>query len=127
MRTGEMKVLLLGKDAKGLSSLVQFLETRGCHCLVAESAERCSALLDKYEFQLILTRDRMHQANWMAPFLKRVNCRVFCYYPVENGCWWVPLAGNGDHFIRAPALCLSEFVSTLDQIVAQNNVRQIAA
>jgi hypothetical protein len=47
------------------------------------------------------------------------NCHVFYAYPVENGCWWLPLMKGGQECVGAPALRPREFVGALDQTLKE--------
>ena len=126
MNRSGVKVLFLGENAKGWAYLLQRLEQRGCHCWFADSAEEGLALLDTHEFHLVLSTYGAHQASRMTAVLGRVNCSVFCCYPVEDGCWWVPLVSQGHKYLGAPALRASEFVSMLDQMIREIALNDVA-
>jgi hypothetical protein len=127
MNRSGMKVLLLGENAKGSSYLLHRLEQRGCHCWFADSAEQGLVLLDAHEFDLVLITCSLHQASRMTAVLGRVNCSVFCCYPVEDGCWWVPLVSQGHKCLGAPALRPKEFVSMLDKMIREIVLSDVAA
>jgi hypothetical protein len=55
----------------------------------------------------------------MIALLGRSNCHVFYAYPVENGCWWLPLMSGGQECLGAPALRPREFVGVLDQTLKE--------
>lgn len=61
----------------------------------------------------------MRQATRMISLLGRSNCHVFYAYPVENGCWWLPLMNDGQECLGAPALRPREFVGVLDQTLKE--------
>ena len=127
MNQHNVKVLLLGKNQKALSSLRQRLQKRGCDCWFADSPEQCSALLDTHKFALILGTDRVGQAICMAPVLDGVNCSVFCCYPVEKSCWWLPLVGRAHKSIGAPGLRPCQFLGALDRIIGENRLGNLMA
>jgi hypothetical protein len=127
MNRSGVKVLLLGESAKRSSYLLDRLEQRGCHCWFADSSEQGLALLDTHEFHVVLSTYSAHQASRMTAVLGRVNCGVFCCYPVEDGCWWVPLVGQGHKYLGVPALRPGEFVSMLDKMIRETVLDEVAA
>jgi len=110
-----VRVVLLGKCARGTSHLLWHLGQRGCHCSFAASAEEAVAIFHQCEVHLILSTSPVHQATKIVSLLGRFNCSVFYAYPVEQGCWWLPLMNGGQKCFGAPALRPSEFGDVLDQ------------
>jgi hypothetical protein len=127
MNQDSVRVLLLGECAKGSSHLLWHLEQRGCHCWFATSAEQGIALFKKHRFPLILSASPVRQATRMIALLGRSNCSVFYAYPVENGCWWLPLINGGQKCFGAPALRPSEFADVLDQKLKEIRTNHFAA
>ena len=122
-----VNVLLLDKCAKGASCLSWHLERRGCRCWFATSAEKALELFHQYNFQLILGTSPVPQATQMASLLGGSDCSVFYAYPVEQGCWWLPLMNRGQKCFGAPALRSSEFADVLDQELERIRARNFAA
>jgi len=122
-----VRVLLLGECAREASHLLWHLGQRGCHCCFAASAAEAVALLHQYKFHLILGTSPVHQATRMVSLLGRSKCSVFCAYPVEQGCWWLPLMNGGKKCFGAPALRPSEFAGVLDQKLKEIRVRHFTA
>ena len=122
-----VRVLLLGECARGSSNLLWHLGQRGCRCWFAASAEEAVALFHEYKFHLILSTSPVHQATQMVSLLGRSNCSVFYAYPVEQGCWWLPLMNRGQKCFGAPALRPSEFADVLDQELERIRARYFAA
>jgi hypothetical protein len=110
-----VRVVLLGKCARGASHLLWHLGQRGCYCCFAASAEQAVALFHQCKVHLILSTSPVHQATKLVSLLGRFNCTVFYAYPVEQGCWWLPLMNSGQKCFGAPALRPSEFAGVLDQ------------
>ncbi len=127
MSQAAVRVLLLGECARGSSHLLWHLEQRGCHCWFAASAEEAFALFHQYKFHLILSTSPVHQATQMVSLLGRSNCSVFYAYPVEQGCWWLPLMNSGQKCFGAPALRPSEFADVLDQKLKEIRARHFTA
>ena len=111
-----VRVLLLGETARASSHLLWHLEQRGCYCWIASSADQSIALYKKHRFPLILSTNPMRQATQMISLLGRSNCTVFYAYPVENGCWWLPLMKDGQKCLGAPALRPSEFTGVKGRV-----------
>jgi hypothetical protein len=122
-----INVLLLGEYAKGASCLLWHLERHGCQCWFAASAEKALELFHQYNFQLILSTHSVHQAAQMVSLLGRSKCSVFCAYPVEQGCWWLPLMNSGQKCLGAPALRPREFADVLDQKLKEIRARHFTA
>jgi hypothetical protein len=122
-----VRVLLLGRCARGSSHLLWHLGRRGCHCWFAASAVEAVALFHQYKFHVILSTSPMHQATQMMSLLGGSNCSVFYAYPVEQGCWWLPLMNRGQKCFGAPALRSSEFADVLDQALERIRARNFAA
>ncbi len=122
-----VKVLLLGESAEGSSYLLRRLEQRGCRCWFATSTEEALALFERHAFHLILSTSPLHQKNPLIDAVGGANCRVFSCYPVEDGCWWLPLVHHGQKCLGAPALRPSEFVSLLDRLVTEIELEDVAA
>jgi hypothetical protein len=127
MNQESVRVLLLGECAKGSSHLLWHLEQRGCHCSFAASAEEAVALFHQCKVHLILSTSPVHQATKIVSLLGRFNCSVFYAYPVEQGCWWLPLMNSGQKCFGAPALRPSEFADALDQKLKEIRARHFTA
>ena len=115
MNQDAVRVLLLGEYSKEAQRLMWHPGQRGCHCCFAASAEEAVALFHQCEVHLILSTSPVHQATKIVSLLGRFNCDVFYPYPVEQGCWWLPLMNDGQKCFGAPALRPSEFANVLDQ------------
>ncbi len=122
-----VRVLLLGECARGASQLLWHLGQRECHCCFAASAEEAVALFHQYKFHLILGTSPVHRATQMVSLLGRSDCSVFYAYPVEQGCWWLPLMNSGQECIGAPVFRPSEFTEVLDQELERIRARLFAA
>lgn len=127
MSQAAVRVLLLGECARGSFHLLWHLEQRGCRCWFATSAKEALELFHQYKFQLILSTSPVRQATQMISLLGRSNCSVFYAYPVEQGCWWLPLMNRGQECFGAPALRPNEFACALDQELERIRARYFAA
>jgi hypothetical protein len=112
-------VLLLGESARGSSYLLCHLEQLGCACAFATSSEEAITLIDRHAFYLILSTKPLHETERLVAALSGSDCTVFFSYPVEGGCWWLPLVRRGQKCLGAPAVRPSEFVGLLDRLVKE--------
>jgi hypothetical protein len=119
MSHGSVSVLLLGERESGLSYLRQQLENRGCSCWFARSTNEDLALFGRHCFQLIISTTPLNQANSLLTELGASACAVYYCYPVEDGCWWLPVARHGQKCFGAPALRPSEFVAVPDEMLRE--------
>jgi hypothetical protein len=53
----------------------------------------------------------------MLPRLGGSNCSVFSAFPVERGCWWLPMMYIGRECLGVPAMRTAEFLALLDDTV----------
>jgi len=122
-----IKVLLLGESAMGASLLLRRLEQRGCRCWFAVSPEEGIDLFNQHVFHLILNTGPVGRANSMIALLGEANCSVYCAYPVEDSCLWLPLMDHGRKCLGAPALRPSEFLVVLDDLITEIESEQLVA
>jgi hypothetical protein len=112
-----VKVLVIGETRHGSSYLLGQLESRGCRCWFAHPNAGTLDLFALHSFHLILSTVPMHPQD---PLLDRVtdsNCTVYCSFPVEDSCWWIPLVYRGRNPQGKPALRPSEFLGELGKMV----------
>jgi hypothetical protein len=126
MPKSHVKVLLLANSPSTASSLLHFLQDRGCHCAVAAAAQAIN-LPDLFSFDLILSALPLTQDHPMVRKLAGAHCRVFYQVPVEDGCWWVPLEGREHKRLGGPAVRRKEFAAFLDRIVEEIKAEAVPA
>ena len=112
-------VLLFGESARGSSYLQCHLEQLGCTCSFAKSFEEAIALIDRHAFHLILITKPIHETDPLVAALSQSDFTVFFSYPVESGCWRLPLVCRGQKCLGAPAVRPSAFVGLLDRFVKE--------
>jgi hypothetical protein len=127
MECDGLRVLLIGKSENGLCHLRAQLESRGCHCWLAPSPGATAHLLAGQSFDLVLSTTWLHADAPLLARLMESHCTVFFSYPVRNGCWWLPIAYEGEQCQGAPALRSAEFAGVLDQIARTQSVGVAAA
>jgi hypothetical protein len=119
------RVLLLGERAMGASMIRRRLQQLGCSCWFSVSVEEGMALWDSHAFHLIICIGGIRQALSMIAHMGRTNCNIYCSYPLENSCLWVPLMANGRECLGTPALRPSEFLEVLGNVVIEIESGQV--
>jgi hypothetical protein len=117
MTPAMVKVLVIGETRHGSSYLRGQLESRGCRCWFAESSAESIALYTLHSFHLILSTVPLHLRDPLLDRLSGSDCAVFCSFPVEDSCWWIPVVYRGRKCLGTPALRPSEFLGELGKIV----------
>ena len=125
MSQESVRVLLLGEHANGSSYLLRRLETLGCDCSFATSTLEAASAAGWRPFHLILSTSILHESDPLLGVLGERNCTVFYSFPVEDGCWWLPLVRNGQRCLGRPALRPSEFVGFLDGLVKEIEISEM--
>lgn len=119
MSNGCVSVLLLGESESRLFYLRQQLVSRGRRCSFARSTNEGVALFGRHCFQLILSTTPLHHADALLTELGDSAYTVFYCYPVEDGCWWLPVVRRGQICFGAPGLRPREFAGVLDEMRGQ--------
>jgi len=121
-----VKVLLLGANPSGSSYLRLQLENRGCHCWFAHSTTEAAALYQEQTFDLILSTQPLSRFDAVLPMLENAGCRIFHCRPVEDSCWWLPIAPVGQKAAGEAGMRPSEFLDMLDKMLAQRKTKNMA-
>jgi DNA-binding NtrC family response regulator len=121
MGTGIPKVLLVGENPQGCSCLAQGLQERGCYCEFAASYPEICSLLRVQHFDLVLSPMRLRDASLfpLIDLLDGSGVTLFFSHAVEQGCWWLPALRRGERCFGSSALRPSEFVTALDDSIAE--------
>lgn len=117
MSQENIHVLLLGESEMGSAYLARRLEQLGCQSWFARTTEESLALSNGHEFRLFLSTKPLQRNCPVVARLSASGCDIFYCYPVEEGCWWLPLRVDGRDCLGSPALRPSEFMGLLDQVV----------
>jgi hypothetical protein len=116
-----VKVLLAGDSPQVFSLSQRRLERKGCQCHFARSQRELEQLLNRAEFDIVLTMHRIkgRSAGSLGTLLSGSRTTLFYALPVEVGCWWVPVLRIGAECVGATALRPSEFSDVLDELVEE--------
>jgi len=114
-------VLLVGESLNQYSSLAQRLASWGGECRFATSYKEVCALLGQQTFELVISE--MHSmegsALRMIPLLKGSSTSLFCSYPIEDSCLWMPIVERGQSCWGAPALRPNEIARVLRRALTE--------
>lgn len=128
MQKREIRVLLIGEGPQGFSYLANRLGRQGLTCQSATSYEEACRLLSRKEFELVLCPMRL-RGHTLYPLIRELHgtrASLFCTYPVEDGCWWLPALCRGQDCFGSGALLPSEFVETLDGLIEELRLEVVA-
>jgi hypothetical protein len=116
-----VKVLLAGDSQQVFSLSRRRLERKGCQCHFATSQRELEQLLNRTEFDIVLTMHRIkgRGARSLGALLLGSRTTLFYALPVEVGCLWVPVLRIGAECVGAYALRPSEFSTVLDELVEE--------
>ena len=121
MKTSEPRALLIGENSQGSSHLVKLLEGHGCECSFATSYQEACSLLGTQPFDLVLSPMRLRDCSVfpLVSLLDGSDVTLFYYQLVEDGCWWLPALRSGQKCFGSQALRPSEFVVSLNEVIAE--------
>jgi hypothetical protein len=114
-----VRVLLVGENATGPSSLLRHLEDRGCHCLFASSGMQGAGLCAEQAPDLVLCNGGAEGIRPLIASLIGSSASLFRCHTVEACCWWLPVLVRGRECSLTPALRLHEFAEFLDQMIVE--------
>jgi hypothetical protein len=115
------KALLIGENPQGSSYLAKRMQGRGWECSCATSYQEACLLLRSEGFDLVLSPMRLRGATLfpLIELLEGSRVTLFYSHGVEQGCWWLPALRHGERCFGSCALRPSEFVSVLDEAIAE--------
>lgn len=119
MYAATARVLLVGENEIGFSSLLHRLEKNGCQCRFTTSCFEGARLVVDSSFDLVLCGGQMNGSQDLISAVLGSTSTLFRYVLVEDGCWWVPAVLRGELCTGALALRPSEFAKALDTIVGK--------
>jgi DNA-binding NtrC family response regulator len=113
-------VLLIGSKL-GYWALGSRLEKHGCECWFVSSYQAARSLLDRENFDLVLSPMRMsHESLYRLVGLLEGSDTTLCYsQAVESGCWWLLALRHGKNCFGSKALRAGEFAKVLDKAIAE--------
>ncbi len=115
----EAGVLFVGEYPALSASLARVLKSLGCECRYANSRQEASAAIERRNFRIVLSKAKLADGNPRAliPAMRAASGWLFLSFPVEDGCWWIPVMENGELCLEAVALRSRDFSKSLLRIV----------
>ncbi len=70
----------------------------GCECSYAALRREALALLGRPRFSIVLSKANLPDGNarGLASAVRSVSGSLFLSFPVEDGCWWIPVVRDGE-------------------------------
>jgi hypothetical protein len=119
MKLPDAGVLFVGEYPALSASLARVLNSLGCECRYAETCEEALAAMDKRKYRVVLSKPKLADGNAreLIPATEAASGWLFLSFPVEDGCWWIPVMENGQLCVEAVALHSREFSKSLLNIL----------
>jgi hypothetical protein len=123
-----VRVLLVGDNPQSFSLSRRFLERSGCECHFAESLEAAKALLELWQFDIVLSMRAIpgETIQKLVGLLSGSTVSLFSSLRVEEGSWWLPVLQFGKE-CYGPALRVGEFTHVLDDLRGQIRLHKYAS
>jgi len=115
----ETGVLFVGEYPALSASVARALKSLGCECHYAASCEQALAALQRRKYRLVLSKAKLADgsARQLLPPVESGSGWLFLSFPVEDGCWWIPVMEEGRMCMEAVALHSREFSKALVKIL----------
>jgi len=113
--------VIVGQCASPHSSIAQRLARWGVQCLFAKSYTEARSLLQQRACDLILSDLQLADgsARRLAALLEGSPVSLFCSYPIEDSCLWIPVVARGRDCWGAAPLRPREFGVLLRRAFAE--------
>jgi hypothetical protein len=100
----------------------------GCECHFAGSLEAAKELLDRWQFEIVLSMPAIpsETIQKLVGLLSGSGVSLFSYLRVEQGSWWLPVLQFGKESY-GPALRVNEFTYVLDDLRNQVSLHRCAS
>ncbi len=112
-------MLFVGEYPSLSASLARVLNALGCECRYAKTCEQALAAMHKRNFRVVLSKPKLADGNAreLISATEANSGWLFLSFPVEDGCWWIPVMENGQLCVEAVALHSREFSKSLLNIL----------
>ncbi|MGH9717806.1 MAG: hypothetical protein ACRD4R_13920 [Candidatus Acidiferrales bacterium] len=115
----ETGVLFVGEYPALSTSVTRALKSLGCECRYAATCEQALAVLKERKFRLVLSKTKLADGNAreLVPTVEAASGWMFLSFPVEDGCWWIPVMQEGQMCMEAVAMHSREFSKALVKVL----------
>lgn len=126
MASTRPEILFLTENEAAVSDLLEFFDRHRCHCTVG-TLSSADDLVQSHAFQFVVSMIPLRQEDPFVLSLSGTDTRIFYRLSVEDGCWWVPLDGEGRKSLGGPALRSGDFTDYLEKALEQLKAHEQAA
>jgi hypothetical protein len=115
----EAGVLFVGEYPGLSASVARILNSLGCEHRYVATCQEALAALRQRRFRVVLSKAKLADGNprELIPALQAASGWLFLSFPVEDGCWWIPIMQDGQLCVEAVALHSREFSKSLLKIM----------
>ena len=112
-------MLLVDDSPVPSASVARALSSLQCEWRHARSCEEALAVMEERTFRVVLSKFRLADGSGrrLIPAVQMTSAWLFLSFPVEEGCWWIPVIEAGRVSVKVAALHSREFRSALVKIV----------
>jgi hypothetical protein len=117
------RTLLVGRDTSWGIPLLRSLIKFGSEFSFVPPLRVTAELVRKGAYTLILIDSTvpMGQRKQLVCGLVGSDASLFYAYPVENGCWWVPVLLSGEDCYGSPAFRTEQLLTELEHILREDH------
>ncbi len=116
------KSFACGRGPRQHSSLARHLITWGGVCHFATSCQDVQSLATEWVFALAVAEMKPAGGSLsrLVSLFEHYPINMFCSYPIEDSCLWIPFLSDGESCFGAPILRPAEFTRMVRQILARD-------
>ena len=121
--TPHQRTLLIGRDTSWGIPLLRALVRFGSEFSFVQPLRVTPEFIRKGGYTLILIDSTvpMGQRKQLVCGMVGSEASVFYAYPVENGCWWVPVLLSGEDCYGSPAFRTEQLLTELEHILREEH------
>ena len=121
--TPYQRTLLIGRDTSWGIPLLRALVRFGSEFSFVQPLRVTPEFIRKGSYTLILIDSTvpMGQRKQLVCGMVGSEASVFYAYPVENGCWWVPVLLSGEDCYGSPAFRTEQLLTELEHILRESH------
>ncbi len=117
------RTLLVGRDTSWGIPLLRSLVKFGSEFSFAPALRITAEFVRKGRYTLLLIDSTVPigQRKQLVCGLVGSDASLFYAYPVENGCWWVPVLLSGEDCYGSPAFRTEQLLTELEHILQEGH------
>jgi hypothetical protein len=101
------------------ASAAQALSPLQCEWRYAASCKEALAAMEERHFRVVLSKSKLADGSGrrLIPAVLRASGWLFLSFPVERGCWWIPVIEAGRLPVKVSAVHSRQFRSAIVEIL----------